>query len=172
MPHEHERENTGRRSWTCLNRERAMAQIEIYQEVVIIDERGHRTQYDDRTRHSLRPLTVGHIFESSQPVVAAGAAVATLWSSAQPGFATFEWLMLRSDLDGVEVELVTDTDGSVGTVAATITLERDIWYQLPSNQSRALNTGNFDGTLDVIDTVRAKNSHATIDAVVDIVLAL
>lgn len=99
-----------------------------------------------------------------------GSPVVLLWTALVDLPASFSLLVLESDQE-IVVEFVTDDGGEVGEEVYTVTVSPGIPLILGSDQGYADYTVNFaDGTLDVIEAIRAKNLGAT-DANVRLLLA-
>lgn len=149
-----------------------MAQVELYQEFVVVDNQGARARIGDRTRQIVRPLPIGHLTFLERTIPALLADIILLYAPAVGGAQeAFEWLAIRVDLDGVEIEVTTDRDNTVGTVSSTYTLEKGVWFQIANRVARAGNTGDFNGTPDAIDQIKAQNANS-VDANLELVIAV
>lgn len=158
-------------------------QVEIYQEIVIVDEEGVRHTFGDRARQVTRALGAGRLACIQHSVAAQTTRL--LWqASTAAEFSSFRWAMLRarglaaaplggSEASNLELEVQCDEDGTVGTVAMTFPLVADVWFQIHNDRaSLAGNTGDFNGTADVIDKLQVRNTHATDAGSIELVLAL
>lgn len=77
----------------------------------------------------------------------------------------FEFLWVRSDIDGVLVELTCDKGNNVGVCVFALELKAGIPLRLRGDGAMANYTADFaTGTLDVIDRVRIKNPSTNSDA--------
>lgn len=146
-------------------------QVEIHQEITVVDVTGGRRTWGHRDRPVAYDLSTGHVEQRS--VSLAANAKTDLWLAAdEPSIGDFELLLVKSDQDGVVLELETDTGNEVGNEWATIELKKNIWFILCSDGSWANYTADFAaGTLDTIEVIRARQVSGGTTANVVIILA-
>lgn len=148
-------------------------QVQIFQNVVIDAGDGNPIRHGSMSEPTVITFT-GEI-KNSVVDVAASTTVKILDLSVDQ-ISAFSYLLLASDQD-VMIELVTDDGNEVGERVYTIKLigsgtagTYGAPFQLLSNVSYANYTVNFAaGTLDYIETIRARNLSATTSAKVRLI---
>jgi hypothetical protein len=146
-------------------------QVEIHQEITVVDVTGGRRTWGDRTKPITYALSTGYVEQRTKQLAAN--AKTDLWLAAdEPSLGDFELLLVKSDQDGVILELETDTGNEVGNEWATIELKKNIWFILCSDGSWANYTADFAaGTLDTIEVIRARQVSGGTTANVVLIIA-
>lgn len=146
-----------------------MAVLKVWQRFEIIDVTG--AKHVGGSSVTPETKTVDGIVKDETKQIA----ITSTWdfwkTGAEEPLTDFDLLYIVSDLDGVLVELTTDTGADVGKVVYTIELKKNDPLIINEDGSHANYTADFaTGTLDMIDEIRIRNPDGATAANVRAVL--